>query len=318
MCPINGTVADGAVILARARLLTRQSAENATAQATQIAHTAWRAVCWSPSQAANLYRSIKALKTLSISKTRRFAEERFAFATKSAKSIHFSTKSASAEILAEDRIIANSLIEDDEFADLETGTGVGTWSSVLAIDLRGSTAMAEALGGENTYVLVHTLLPTLAWSLKRLGGTVMNYRGDGVFAGFGLTKVYREQDEPESHQKRDANQTAITSGFQLLEAVQDAIQPVLNEGGIDVSLSIGIGIESGAMVVTKVGWLKSHELTAYGSPINRACHLTGGTNSVRVGPNAWATIPTSPDGTLFPSAINGGFEISCSEKMASV
>lgn len=192
-----------------------------------------------------------------------------------------------------------SIADDPEFDSLCIGDGIGAWTSIAAIDLRGSTDLAESIGARNTYLMTHTLLPTLAYVCEQLGGHVMNLRGDGLFASFGLKKLSEYDDEPPSDEKIEkANGKAVGCGLALLQATNEAVQPVLNDEGIDVDLSVGVGVDCGNVIVTRVGWRTAQELTAYGPPVNRACKISDGDNLVRVSRNVQRKFPCGPDGTL--------------------
>ena len=257
------------------------------------------------------------MASISIADLRAFANARFEEASRTSTLIKFSAE-ARTKALNEGSLITNSLIDDDEFADLPAGTGIGAWASILAVDLRGSTRLADSLGPRDTYRMMHTLMPTLAYCLQKMGATNINLRGDGMFSGCCLTKVKSDHDEPEPYQQIIANQQAIAAGLRTIDCVKMAVEPVIRNGDIQASLNVGVGIECGRITVTRIGWKSSQELTAYGSAVNHANHLSGGTNVLRVGRTVWNMIPDSPDGRFRGAFIEDGIEVSSLDSPALI
>jgi class 3 adenylate cyclase len=75
-------------------------------------------------------------------------------------------------------------------------------------------------------------------------------------------------------------------------------EPVLDDDGIDVDLSVGVGIDCGAIVVTRVGWMTAQELTAYGSAVNHACKLSDQVNQVSISRKVMGLYPSGPGGKM--------------------
>lgn len=203
-------------------------------------------------------------------------------------------------ILNEAFSIRASIGDDPDFAGLELGDGVAVWTSILSVDLRDSTKLADQIPPRDMYLMVHTLLPTLAYVCERSDGDVMNFRGDGLFAGFGLTKMSSLGTGPSRDQKLAANMQAVICGLRLIQAVRDAVEVVLSDDGIEVDLHAGVGIDCGHATVTRVGWLTAGELTAYGSCVNEACHLSNARDRVIVSPKVKE---------LYPSGVGGGMDL---------
>lgn len=204
--------------------------------------------------------------------------------------------------------IRASIADDPEFATLDIGDGVGVWTSIAAIDLRGSTALADYCNPRETYLMTHTLLPTLAFVCEHSGGSVMNFRGDGLFASFGLKKLTEDDDAlPTDAQQQIANREAVSCGCALVQATLDAVQPVLEDDGIEVRLAVGVGVDCGFAVVTRVGWMNANELTAYGSPVNHACKLSDGINTVKTSRKVKSIYPSGPGGKMEFSQIGNDF-----------
>src|SRR5213592_4006012 len=67
--------------------------------------------------------------------------------------------------------------------------------SVLLVDLAGSTAIAEQLGAERSKFLFDEITRLLAGEVKRFGGSVAQYTGDGLYALFGAPSAHEDDAE---------------------------------------------------------------------------------------------------------------------------
>lgn len=192
-----------------------------------------------------------------------------------------------------------SISVDDDFASLDVGDGIAAWTAIAAIDLRRSTILADELGPRDTYLMTHTLLPTLAFVCEHMEGSVMNFRGDGLFASFGLKKLTDDDDDfPTERQQKAANSEAVACGVALIEATKEVVKPVLHDDGIYAELAVGVGVDCGSVVVTRVGWMNAQELTAYGSAVNHACKISDGLNRVKVSDEIRRVYPSGAGGRM--------------------
>lgn len=253
---------------------------------------------------------------LEFSDVKAFAAEQLDNAKKFSRQIKFAANARIAKSFAEQQFkeVRASVGDDPELAVLEVGDGIAAWSAISAIDLRGSTAMADKLGPKTTYLVTHTLLPTLSYVCEHLGGSLLNFRGDGLLATFGLKKLQEDDgsDEPNLDEMRVAATTAITCGLTLIESTTDAIQVVLDDDGIEADLKVGVGVDCGGIVLTRVGWRSANELTAYGSPVNHASKLSNGVNQIKVSNQIDSLIPSAPGGKLRFNESNDGFVVESS------
>lgn len=244
--------------------------------------------------------------SLTLKKTKVFAREQLDRAKDFAQRIRFVEKGLiNNQWTKEAMSIRASIGDDPDFAELEYGNGISAWTSILSVDLRDSTKLADQITAREMYLMIHTLLPTLAFVCDNSYGEVMNFRGDGLFAGFGLKKITDTASEPTHSQKLEANKEAVVCGLRLIEAVSGAVEVVLAEDGIDVDLHAGVGIDCGHVTVTRVGWMTAGELTAYGSCVNEACHLSDARDEVIVSSRVKELYPSGPCGAL-EFNINGG------------
>ena len=126
--------------------------------------------------------------------------------------------------------------------------------SVLFCDLVDSTSIAAKLDPEEWRELAADYQRTSARAVKRFGGRVAKYLGDGVMAYFGW---------PEAH--GDDPERAVRAGLAILEAISK-----LNEQLTDVKLSVRVGIDSGVVVIGTGG---SDEVEVFGDSPNIAARV---------------------------------------------
>jgi class 3 adenylate cyclase len=138
-------------------------------------------------------------------------------------------------------------------------------------DMVGSSALSTKLDQEEQRDVVSTFLSGCATEIKRLGGTVANYLGDGVLAYFGY---------PAAHED-DAERT-VRAGLAILNVV-GILKPAP-----ELTLQARIGIASGVAVV---GDLVREGVTQENAVIGETANLAARVQSLAE-PN---TIVISPD-----------------------
>jgi class 3 adenylate cyclase len=243
---------------------------------------------------------------------KQFAEEQFELANEGATVIRFAANAKSisrSEMLAEQygSITANALVDNPKYEKLKQGYGKSVWSVVLAVDLRGSTSRAVEIGPKNTYLTMHTFLPTLINLVGSWDGAVVGLRGDGLIAHFGETEVKSgSYTDVSSEVGSRAAQDSVNCGKGMIEAVSEIINPLLESNGIRSDLRIGVGIDCGHSVVTRIGHLAATELTAYGPPVNNACKFSDQQNQIHVRTRVHELYPTGEGGRVKFRPIGGG------------
>ncbi len=253
------------------------------------------------------------METISLLDVKSFADEQLQNAKEFAGKIQFMERELTSKSWTKEAgSIRASLWEDKELGDLRVGEGISAWASILSIDLRESTKLAHLVSPREMYLAIHTLLPTLAFVCRKTGGKVMNFRGDGLIAAFGVRKILDVNDYPESQQKAQANLHAVMAGYRLLESVGNAVKTVLANDEIFIDLHCGVGIDCGVVTLTHVGWNSAKELTAYGACVNDACHFASGRDVIVVSQNVASCYPTGDgEGKLVFLPHENGFLTSC-------
>ncbi len=129
--------------------------------------------------------------------------------------------------------------------------------TVLFADVKGSMDLAEQLDPEAWHRIIERFLHLLADGVHRFEGTVNQYTGDGIMALFGAPIAH------EDHAQR-ACWTALHLG-EALRRYADELR--LTQG---VNFSVRMGINSGEVVVGKIGDDLRMDYTAVGHTVGLA------------------------------------------------
>ena len=243
-----------------------------------------------------------------------FAAEQFEKANQATKVIRFS-KSASASAMTRNEMLserygsisAKALVDNPEFVEIETGYGKSIWAVVLAVDLRNSSNRAVKIGPKHTHLTMHTYLPTMINLAGCWDGSVVGLRGDGLIAQFGETELLKGDGtdvKPEVAEK--AAKQAVRCGKAMIETIEEIVNPLLKKNGIQGNLTIGVGVDQGDLVVTRIGHLTANELTAYGPAVNRACKYSDRHNQIHVATRVQALYPKGKNGKVKFLPVGGG------------
>jgi predicted ATPase/class 3 adenylate cyclase len=130
--------------------------------------------------------------------------------------------------------------------------------TVLFSDLVGSTALSARMDPEDLREVISAYHKCVAETVRRFGGFVGQYLGDGVLVYFGY---------PEAHE--DDAERAVRAGLELIAAVIALKTPA--------SLQTRVGIATGLVVVgdLMVGSGEAHERGIVGETPNLAARLQG-------------------------------------------
>jgi class 3 adenylate cyclase len=129
--------------------------------------------------------------------------------------------------------------------------------TVMFSDLVGSTALAGRMDPEDLREVILAYQKCVAGTVKRFGGFVAKYMGDGVLVYFGY---------PQAHE--DDAERAVRAGLELIAAVSAVKAPV--------SLQTRVGIATGLVVVGDlIGSGDAQERGIVGETPNLAARLQG-------------------------------------------
>jgi class 3 adenylate cyclase len=164
----------------------------------------------------------------------------------------------------ENEKIAKSMVKDlPRFRNFTLGGGASAWGAILFVDLRNSTTRARSIGPRKTYLTMHALLPALAYAVDEYGGYTVGFRGDGLFAVFGMNE---QGFNPDGQNQGRVIADACSCGQFMIEAVAKIVNPLLDERECPGNLHIGVGIDSGTIVITRIGFRFADEVTRMATP----------------------------------------------------
>jgi adenylate cyclase len=157
--------------------------------------------------------------------------------------------------------------------------------TVLFADLRGFTALAEGLPPEQVVSILNEVLGRLSDVVLKYGGTVDKFLGDGLIALFGAS-VARSDDAARAV---EAAQAMMVS----LEALREDAAAQHKEGKRPSALpplALGVGVNSGEVVVGNLGSQRRTEYTVIGDAVNVASRLCSIANAgeILVGERTYA------------------------------
>jgi adenylate cyclase len=135
-----------------------------------------------------------------------------------------------------------------------------TSATVLFVDLRGYTRLAEQLPPFRVVPLLDEFLTMLTATTERYGGQVYHIAGDGLMAGFGL-------NDP----AQDGTLEAIAAGRAMVVRFDPIAVRWHREFAI--ATGIGIGIHRGEVARAYLGPPGNKTLTLIGDTVNVAARL---------------------------------------------
>jgi adenylate cyclase len=151
--------------------------------------------------------------------------------------------------------------------------------TILVADLRGFTRIAESLEPRQVLELINRYLEKMTDIVMKHGGTIDEFTGDGILAFFGAPRAMP-----------DHCQRAVQCALEM----QGAMNGLNNENGDHnlPELHMGIGINTGQLIVGNIGSERRKKYGAVGSPINLAFRIEAqtGKGEILVSPEVSAQI----------------------------
>jgi class 3 adenylate cyclase len=132
--------------------------------------------------------------------------------------------------------------------------------TVLFADVKGSTELAEPIDPEEWHRILDRFFQILSDGVHRFEGTVNQYTGDGIMALFGA---------PIAHE--DHAQRACYAALQLTEELGSYSRELKRTQGL--SFATRIGLNSGEVIVGKIGDDLRMDYTAQGHTVNLAARM---------------------------------------------
>lgn len=163
--------------------------------------------------------------------------------------------------------------------DLDFGAYKNDWFAALFVDMRDSTGRANRYGAKYTFLTMYAYLPAMIEVANFYGGKVTDIAGDGLMVLW--RNVY------------GAEHDAVMCGLDMLRVKDAVTNEILKQNKLK-GIEIGVGVSSGEVVVTKIGFSKSvYDVKAFGDCINEASKLSNGYDEVHVSNSIKTEWPTS-------------------------
>lgn len=138
--------------------------------------------------------------------------------------------------------------------------------TIMMSDLRGFTAMSEQMAPQSLIAMLNHYLGAMTDVIQRYNGTIIEFIGDGILAVFGAPLS-------SDHHASDAVAAAVAMQMQM-----EAINTWNTDKGYPI-LEMGIGINTGEVIVGNIGSEKRTKYGVVGSHVN----LCGRIESYTVG-----------------------------------
>jgi adenylate cyclase len=141
----------------------------------------------------------------------------------------------------------------------------GSVESVHAVlwyaDIRGFTAIAEANPGDAVVELLNEIFETLTAPLRRRGGEVVKFLGDGMLAGFPLADATREE----------ACRDALDAAAEAMHAL-DRLNSARRGSG-KLAAEVDLALHIGEVLYGNVGAVDRLDFTVIGPAVNEVARI---------------------------------------------
>lgn len=154
-------------------------------------------------------------------------------------------------------------LDRESIVDVELGDQVQQKISVLFSDIRNFTTLSETMTPQENFKFINSYFSCMESAIISNNGFVDKYIGDGIMALFGGT----------------AND-AVNAGIAMLKNLATFNQKRLVKGYLPIK--VGIGINTGYLMMGTVGGTERMDTTVIGDDVNLASRLEGLTKNYGV------------------------------------
>lgn len=167
------------------------------------------------------------------------------------------------------RFATEEVADDLETSGFALG-GKSVEASVMFVDIRSFTAMAESQSPAETIELLNAYYALTFEAVREQGGIINPIIGDGFMAIFGT---------PIPHD--DHGERAVRSALEMMELIEAFSRDRVAQGKVPVK--IGIGIASGKVIAGYTGTQRRATYTCVGDVVNLASRLEQHTKVLKQG-----------------------------------
>lgn len=146
------------------------------------------------------------------------------------------------------------LLEKDSIIDIQLGDEVELEMSVLFSDIRNFTTLSETMTPEDNFKFINAYLSQMEPAIIEHQGFIDKYMGDGIMALFS-----------------GSADDALRAGISMLQRLAKYNQNRVNSGYLP--LKIGIGINTGSLMLGTVGGRHRMDTTVISDHVNLASRL---------------------------------------------
>jgi adenylate cyclase len=158
-------------------------------------------------------------------------------------------------------------VVDEVLAQTKDGIHLGGKMRVCTMmftDLRGFTTFSETRSAEEVIHILNYYFGEMTQAVLDHGGTLMSYLGDGMMAVFGAPL------DQEDHADR-----AVAASREIILDRLPRVNEWLKEQGYGEGFRMGIGLNSGPLMVGNIGSERRMEYTTIGDTVNTASRIEG-------------------------------------------
>ncbi|NCS95725.1 MAG: adenylate/guanylate cyclase domain-containing response regulator [Leptospira sp.] len=158
------------------------------------------------------------------------------------------------------RFVPNQFLEllgftDSQYSEVQLGHSLEKDLTVLFSDIRGFTSLCELIPTDSIFTLLNEYLSHMAPIIYKHNGFIDSYIGDSIMALF---------HNPEE---------AMEASLEMLKALKVYNDKRIVESGIPIA--IGIGINTGTLILGTIGEEKRIQTTVIGDTVNIAARIEG-------------------------------------------
>lgn len=144
----------------------------------------------------------------------------------------------------------------DSIVDVQLGDQVSRDMTVMFVDIRDFTTLSDRMTPEATFAFINEFLQTVEPQVRRNGGIVDKFTGDGLMALF-----------------PDSADDAVRGGIDILGAL-DRLNARRADAGAE-PIRIGIGVHSGRLMLGTIGGQNRMDGTVISAVVNLASRIEG-------------------------------------------
>ena len=141
--------------------------------------------------------------------------------------------------------------------------------SVLFADIRSFTSFSEKNLAYDVVHMLNRYFETVGNAIDEHGGYIDKYIGDGIMVIFGLDTTVSGTPE----------ENAVNAALKMLKAVNNF--NIFLKNSFNHVFKIGIGVHSGEVVLSNLGYHKKRQFTAIGDVVNTASRVESATKELQ-------------------------------------